>query len=348
SVDAGSELSGTVKTVEAVYNDREKKDQVLARLNTTKLEAQVTQSKAALEAAKAKVLQSQATVKETRAKLAQYQKVRELSNNKVPSQAEFDAAEAALARAIADEASSIAAVAQAQATLDANQTDLSKTVIRSPIDGVVITRNIEPGQTVAAAMQAPVLFTLAEDLTKMKLQVNVDEADVGQVRQGQQATFTVDAYPDRTFVARISQVRYGSSTVDNVVTSLPVHLVDTKDLALRPGMTATAEIVVQKVEKAILVPAAALRFTPPAQVEKKQSGSLLGAILPHPPRPESAQPLQEASLNKKQQRVWILKDGKPLAIPVTIGSTNGTMVQILSGDVKPGMALLTDTTTVQQ
>jgi HlyD family secretion protein len=347
SVDVGSELSGTVKVVEADYNDRVRKGQILARLDTSKLEAQTTQSRAALAAAKAKVLQSRATVKETRAKLAQYQKVRELSDNKVPSQAEFDAAEAALARAIADEASSVAAVDQAQATLDGNETELSKGVIHSPIDGIVITRSIEPGQTVAAAMQAPVLFTLAEDLKKMKLQVNVDEADVGRVRQEQRATFTVDAYPDRIFEARISQIRYGSSTVDGVVTYLTVLLVDNNDLSLRPGMTATAEIVVQRAEKAILVPAAALRFTPPVQVEKKQSGGLLSAILPHPPRSENGPPTQEASLAKRQQRVWILKDGKPAAIPVVIGSTDGTVVQVLSGEVKPGMALITDTTTVQ-
>jgi HlyD family secretion protein len=348
SVEVGCELSGTAKTVRADYNDIVKTGQVLADLDTSKLDAQLTQSKAALEAAKAKVQQAQATVKETQAKLAQYRKVKELSNNKVPSQAEFDAAEAALARGMADEANTKAAVAQAQASIDATETELRKAVIRSPIDGIVITRSIEPGQTVAAAMQAPILFTLAEDLTKMKLQVNVDEADVGQVRKGQPATFTVDAYPDRTFEARISQVRYGSSTVDGVVTYLTVLQVENGDLSLRPGMTATAEIVVQKVEKAILVPAAAVRFTPPVQVEKKQSSSLLGSILPHPPSPENTQPPQEASLSKKQQRVWILKEGKPVAIPVTIGPTNGTMVQVRSGDVKPGMALLTDTTTGQQ
>lgn len=343
SVDVGSELSGTAKTVRADYNDVVKTGQILAELDTSKLEAQLTQSKAALEAAKAKVLQAQATVKETQAKLVQYRKVKELSNNKVPSQAEFDAAEAALARAIADEANTKATVAQAQATLDANQTELSKAVIRSPINGIVITRSIEPGQTVVASMTAPILFILAEDLTKMKLQVNVDEADVGQVRKNQPATFTVDAYPDRSFDARISQVRYGSTTVDGVVTYLTVLQVDNKDLSLRPGMTATAEIIVQKVDKAVLVPAAALRFTPPVQEEQKQSGGLIGAILPHPPREKNG--TNESDTNKKKQHVWILKDGKPKAIPVTVGASNGTMVQVLSGDIRPGVSLLTDAVT---
>jgi HlyD family secretion protein len=181
TVSVGSELSGIIKSVEVNYNDRVKIGQVMVRLDTSKLEAQLTQSKAALESAKAKVLQTQATVAETRAKLSQLQKVRELSNGKVPSQTEMDAAEAAFERAKADAASTAAAVSQAEAILQANETDLSKSIIRSPINGVVLTRNIEPGQTVAASFQAPVLFTLAEDLKQMELHVNVDEADVGKV-----------------------------------------------------------------------------------------------------------------------------------------------------------------------
>ncbi len=234
-VEVGSEISGIVKTVEADYNDKVKIGQILARIDTSKLEAQETQLKAALESAEAKVLQVKATLSETQAKLAQYQRVRELSKGKVPSQTEFDAAQAAFERAKADEASATAAVAQAQATLKATQTDISKAVIRSPINGVVLTRKIEPGQTVAAAFQAPVLFTLAEDLTQMKLHVNVDEADVGQVKEGQEAEFTVSAYLDRPFQARIVQTRYGSQTVDGVVTYETVLKVDNTDLACARG-----------------------------------------------------------------------------------------------------------------
>jgi HlyD family secretion protein len=347
SVDVGSELSGTAKVVRADYNDIVKKGQILVELDTSKLEATLTQSKAALEAAKAKVLEAQATVKETQAKLVQYRKVRELSNNKVPSQVEFDAAEAALARAIAEEANTKAAVSQAQATVEANQTELSKAIIRSPINGIVITRSIEQGQTVAASMTTPTLFTLAEDLTKMKLQVNVDEADVGQVRKGQFATFTVDAYPDRTFDARISQVRYGSSTTDGVVTYVTELQVDNKDLSLRPGMTATAEIVVQKVSGATLVPLAALRFTPPVQEEQEQQGGgIMAAIMPHPPREKKE--TNGLNANKKKQNVWVLKEGKPVAIPVTIGASNGTMAQATDGDIKPGVSVLTDIITEKQ
>jgi HlyD family secretion protein len=342
TVDVGSELSGIIKSVEADYNDNVKVGQVLARLDTLKLEAQVTQSKAALESAKAKVLQAQATVSETRSKLAQLQRVWELSNKKVPSQSELDTAEAAFERAKADEASTKAAVSQAEAAVKANETDISKSVIRSPINGIVLARSIEPGQTVAASFQAPVLFTLAEDLSKMELHVNVDEADIGKVHEGQKATFSVAAYPNRTFEARITQARFGSSTTSGVVTYETVLKVDNSDLSLRPGMTATADITVKKVENAILVPSAALRFTPPIQEEKKPSAGLVVSLLPRPPSSASKQG-EDVSANKKHQRVWTLKDGQLSSIPVTIGSTDGSMTEVLAGDIKPGMVVVVDT-----
>lgn len=341
TVDVGSELSGIVKTVEVDYNSKVKVGQILARLDTSKLEAQVTQSKASLESAKAKVLQAQATVSETRSKLAQLRKVKALSNNKVPSQSEMDAAEAALERASADEASARAAVSQAQATLDANQTDLSKAVIRSPVNGIVLTRSIESGQTVAATFTAPVLFTLAEDLTKMDLHVNVDEADIGLIQEGQKATFSVAAYANRLFEARIIQARYGSSTTSGVVTYETVLKVDNADLSLRPGMTATADIIIKKIGKAILIPSAALRFAPPVQEEKKPSTGLIGAILPHPPGPGSQQ--REEAADKKEKRIWVLRDGKILPVWIVTGSTNGGMTEVVAGDIQPGMTMVVDT-----
>jgi HlyD family secretion protein len=341
-VDVGSELSGIIKSVEVDYNDRVKVNQILAKLDTSKLEAQVTQSKAALESAKAKVLQTQATVKETRSKLLQLQRVWELSNKKAPSQSELDTAEAAFDRAKADEASAKAAVSQAQATLEANEADLSKALIRSPINGIVLTRSVEPGQTVAASLQAPVLFTLAEDLTQMELHVDVDEADVGQVKEGQKATFSVDAYPNRAFQARITQTRYGSKTVEGVVTYETVLKVDNSDLSLRPGMTATADITVKKLENAILVSNTALRFAPPVQEVKSSSSGLVGMLLPHPPSRSTSKQHEAVSADKKQQRVWVLKDGKPFAVPVTVGATDGVMTEVLGGEIEPGMALVVD------
>ncbi|NVM22247.1 MAG: efflux RND transporter periplasmic adaptor subunit, partial [Desulfobacterales bacterium] len=225
-VDVGSELSGIIKTVEVDYNDSVKTGQVLARLDTDKLEAQVLKSKAALESARAKVLQAQATVKEMREQIARLKRVWELSDGKVPSQHDLDAAEAALERANADEASAGAQVTEAKATLQANETDLSKAVIHSPINGIVLLRNVEPGQTVAASFQAPVLFTLAEDLSKMELHVDIDEADVGQVKPEQDATFTVDAYPDLRFPARIFRVYYAPQVVQDVVTYKALLTID--------------------------------------------------------------------------------------------------------------------------
>jgi HlyD family secretion protein len=341
-VDVGIEVSGTIKTVEADYNDNVKVGQILAKLDTSKLEAQVKQSKASLESAKSKVLQAQATVSETRSKLAQLRKVQELSNNKVPSQTEIDAAEAAFERALADEASAKADVSQSQATLDVNQTDLYKAVIRSPVNGVVLTRSVEPGQTVAASFTTPVLFTLAEDLTKMDLHVNVDEADVGQIQEGQKATFSVAAYPNRIFEARIIQARYGSSTTSGVVTYETVLKVDNSELLLRPGMTATADIIVKKIEKAILIPSAALRFTPPVEEEKKPSTGLVDAILPRPPKSKAQQ--RDDTTGKNEKRIWTLRDGKLSAVSITtIGSANGGMTEVVAGDIQPGMAVVVDT-----
>jgi HlyD family secretion protein len=340
-VDVGCELSGTIKSVEVDYNDRVKAGQILAKLDPSKLEAQATQSKASLESARAKVLQCQATVKETRSKLSQLKKVWEISNKKVPSQSELDAGEAALDRAVADEASARAAVSLAQANLEGNETDLSKAIIRSPINGVVLTRSVEPGQTVAATMTTPTLFTLATDLTKMELHVNVDEADVGKIKEGQKASFTVAAYPNRSFEARIIQARLGSSTTSGVVTYETVLTVNNSDLSLRPGMTATANITVKRVENAILIPSTALRFTPPVQEEKKASGSLVGSLLPRPPQQKSQQ-ANDATANKSQQQVYVLKDKQLCPVSITIGSTNQGLTEVVAGDIKPGTAVVVD------
>ncbi|HWR69237.1 MAG TPA: efflux RND transporter periplasmic adaptor subunit [Desulfomonilia bacterium] len=343
-VDVGSELSGIVRTVTADYNDRVQQGQVLAELDTDKLEAQVQQSRATLKAAQAKVLQASATVAESRSALARLNKVKELSGGKVPSRNDLESAEAAFERAQADLASAEAQVSQTEATLKVNETDMAKAVIRSPINGIVLARSVEPGQTVAASLQAPVLFTLAEDLTKMELHVGVDEADVGEVRESQEATFTVDAYPDRRFPARVSQVRYGSETSGGVVTYKAVLGLDNSDLLLRPGMTATADIVVKKLTGALLVPNAALRFTPPTEEkdakESASNSSMISKLFPRPPR--GSEKSRKDNENPRNQTVWILKDKKLVSLKVTTGATDGTMTEVTGGDVAPGMALIVD------
>jgi HlyD family secretion protein len=343
-VEVGSELSGIIKSVEVNDNDHVKAGQVLARLDTEKLKARVLQSKAALESSQARVLQVQATMAETLIKLDRLKQLYELSNHKVPSLHDIDMAEASLKRAQADEASAKAQVAQARAELGANQTDLSKTIIRSPINGLVLTRNVEPGQTVAASLQAPVLFTLAEDLTRMELHVDVDEADVSLVKEGQEATFTVDAYPGQKFPATITQVRYAAQTVSGVVTYETVLKVNNSDLMLRPGMTATADITVKNLKDVILVPNAALRFEPPTEQdqEPKESKNLITMLLPRRPRRSHASRQPKEKSADKQQQVWTLRQGKPVAIPLSIGLSDGLMTEVVDGDVHPGLSLLVE------
>lgn len=341
-VEVGIEVSGTIKTVAVDYNDQVKVGQVLARLDTTRLEAQAEQARAALESAKAKVRQVEATVKEADVQLAKQLHVRELSGGKVPSRFDLDAAKATLARARADLAAAQAAVTQAQGTLNVNMTDLTKAVVKSPINGVVLKRSVEPGQTVASQFQAPILFTLAEDLTQMELQVDVDEADVGLVQAGQHAQFTVDAYPDRAFPAEIIQVRYGSETVDGVVTYKAVLRVDNADLRLRPGMTATALITVEQRKDVLLVANSALRYTPPAAPEQKASGGFLSMLLPRPPKTEKHREQQTA--NEKNQQVWALRDGEPAPVTITKGASDGSMTEIVAGDVAAGDELVSGQT----
>ena len=234
-------------------------------------------------------------------------------------------------------------MAQAQAALAVNRTDLAKAVVHSPINGVVLERSVEPGQTVASQFQAPVLFTLAEDLTQMELQVDVDEADVGLVREGQDAQFSVDAYPDRMFPARITQVRFGAQTVEGVVTYKTVLKVDNSTLSLRPGMTATAVITVDKKTNALLVPNTVLRFTPPASEvdDESQSGGLVSVLLPRMPRQKPKTAAAAASASKEQQ-VWTVRNGELAAVTISKGVTDGIVTEIVGGPVTEGMALVTD------
>lgn len=340
SVDVGSELSGTLEAVLANENDRVTKGQVVARLDTAKLRDSVAKSRAAVEAAEASVAEAEATVSESHASLNRLQRVAELSGGKVPSKTELETAEATYQRALASVSSAKAAVAQARATLKTDETNIEKAVIRAPINGVVLTRKVEPGQTVAAQMTTPVLFTIAEDLTKMELQVKVDEADVGSVQLGQTANFTVSAWPGRSFPATIERVGLGSTTTDNVVTYKTVLAVTNDDLALRPGMTATARIITANRENVLLVPNAALRFTPPQTLGQGPSGSVLSRLVPRPPQQKRLS--VKAANTGDAKQVWVLRDGQPVAVPVQAGPSNGRLTEITGADLKAGMAVITD------
>jgi HlyD family secretion protein len=324
-VDIRSELPGTVSTVEVDFNDEVHAGQVLAKLDTSRLESQVLQSRAAVESATAGVQEAEAAASDAEGELARLRQVRKLSGGEVPSKQEYASARTALSRAQAAAVSARAALAEAKATLDAQQTDLDEAVIRSPINGMVLTRAVEPGQAVAPSPQVPAMFTLAKDLSRMRLVVDVDEADVGQVQSGQDANFTVDAWPNKKFQAKVMQVRYGAKTIQGVVTYEVVLSFDNSARLLRPGMTATAAIVVDKVSNAIIVPNAALRYEPPAPKDKHPGGLLESLLSKHREAPPPEVSVQAPG---SQARVWVLRDRRPAAVEVKVGRSDGSWTEV--------------------
>ncbi len=333
TVDIGPEISGQIETVRVDFNDRVTAGQVLAVMDTDMLNARVLQSRASLAAARARVEDTKATVGEARLRL---ERIRELFKRGNASKQELDSAEAAEARARAAVGSADAQVSVAAATLSSDETSLAKAEIKSPINGIVLARAVEPGQVVAATFQTPVLFKLAEDLTKMQLEVDVDEADIGHVQEKQHSTFSVDAFQDRQFPALITQVRFAPKTKDNVVTYQAVLEVDNAELLLRPGMTATATITTATRADATLVPNAALRFQPPPAAPPRVRFRFgpptnLGDTAVTPPLARAG----------SIQRVWFLKDGAPQPIEVKVGISDGLLTEVTSGALKPGDRVIT-------
>jgi HlyD family secretion protein len=341
-VEIGSELPGTIRSVEVDFNDEVHAGQVLARLDTARLDAQVRQSKAAVDSARASLRQAEAAAHDAESQLARLRQVRKLSGGKVPSGQEMTNSQTALERARAGVVSARASVEEADATLETQQSELGKGEIRSPMNGIVLTRTAEPGQTVTASLQSQTLFTIAEDLSRMQLLVDVDEADVGKVQPGQDATFTVDAWPDRKFPAKVTQVRYGAKTQQGVVTYETVLAFDNSKRLLRPGMTATAVLEVGKVSNGILVPNAALRFEPPAHEEPHPGGLLRSLLSKHrraPPAEVNEQP------PGSQAHVWVLRDGKPVRVDVEVGRSDGSWTEVHGQGIEPGTRLVVDTLT---
>ena len=350
SVNIGSELSGTVLRVNVDVNDRIKKGQVLLVLDTAKLRDQILRSQAGLAGARSQLLQAVATVAEARATQARLEMVAQLSGGQVPSLAELDGARAALARARAGEGSAQAGVNDALAALSTDQINLSKASITAPSDGVVLTRTVDPGNAVAASLQAVTLFTVAEDLARLRLWVYVDEADVGVVQPGQAASFTVSAYPTRSFPARITRVGLGSTITDNVVTYLTWLDVDNTDLSLRPGMTATATIVATQRKGVLRVPNAALRYTPTAAVADARQGIAGGVALGPPKSERQRQGAADNASTANARQVWVLPAGAdgqpeagavPVAVAVTPGISDGRFTEITAGALREGMRVVT-------
>lgn len=347
AISVGSELSGTVLQVFVDVNDPIKKGQVLVVLDTAKLRDQVLRSKASLASATAKVAQTQATVQEASATLARLEEVAVISSGRVPSKTELDTGRATLARAVADNASARAGVSDAKAALSTDETNLSKASVRAPSDGVILTRTVDPGNAVAASLQAVTLLTVAEDLKKLRLWVYVDEADVGTVSVGQSADFTVSAYPTRRYPAQITRVGFGSTITDNVVTYLTYLDVDNSDGSLRPGMTATATIVAIERKDVLMVPNAALRYTPTTATAAAKKGLASGMSFGPPKTEMRRKGAADSASTAAAREVWVLPTpGKgataaPLAVAVVPGISDGHMTEITAGDLKAGMRVIT-------
>jgi HlyD family secretion protein len=360
-VTVGSQLSGQVIKVLVDVNDRVTAGQPLALIDPSQFDDQVKQAQATLAANNAAVGQAQATLAQSRATLSRYQEVSRLSGGRVPAKTEMDQAIADRDRALANLSAANANVISARAALSSAQTQRVRAVIRSPVTGVVLARQIDPGQTVAASFNTPTLFVIAQDLRQMKLEVAIDEADVGNVKQGQRATFTVDAFPGKTFPAMITRVDVGSnlsvqdatsssstsstgSTTAQVVSYAADLSVANPDEQLRPGMTATADIVTMEKKNVLLVPNAALRFKPQTAgaPAAQASGGIAGALTPRMRRRGGggggAAPLERGS----KQSVYVKQAAGSLkAISVTTGDSDGSMTEITGGDLQPGMQVVT-------
>jgi HlyD family secretion protein len=321
-VDVGAEISGRVDQVLVDYNTRVQKGQVLAVINTDQLRAQLAQAEAALNAAKANVMTSEATAKETGEKRA---RARALGMRGLVSVQEVQTAEADYDRAVAATAKSKADVENATAQVNLFQTSIDKADVRAPIAGVVLDKRVEAGQTVAASFQTPVLFTLASDLSMMQLEVDIDEADIGVVREGQPATFSVDAFPQRRFDAELISMRNAPKTTNGVVTYQGVLSVDNSTGLLRPGLTATVDILVAESKDALIVPNGALRFTPPQKFA-------------------TAPPLKPGTNGQIAGRVWVLNGQKLEPRDLKLGHTDGRNTEVLGGELMPGERVVTDLT----
>lgn len=338
-IEVSSELSGTVRSVNVTYNSPVKKGDVLAELDTNKLQTDVQSTKAKLASAKANVLKATAELNAAKTKL---DRLTSLVGSRVSSQQDLDAAQYAYDAANAAKQINEASVLAAEADLRLAEVNLGKAKIVSPIDGVVLTRDVDPGATVASSLSAPTLFTIAGDLRQMELQVAVDEADVGEVKVGQKASFTVDAFSERSFPAEIETVRYASETTSNVVTYKAILTVDNQEMLLRPGMTATADINVESVKDTLMIPNAALRYTPPA-TSAKSSGFSLSRMF-RPPRPSGSGVTQQKTDIPGDRTLWVLRDGKPVSVQVQTGPTDGRNTVVRSGEIKEGDPLITDAT----
>ncbi|MCX5833331.1 MAG: efflux RND transporter periplasmic adaptor subunit [Deltaproteobacteria bacterium] len=315
----GTQVSGTIKTLYVDFNSPVKKGQILAQIDPATFQAQVEQARANLLLAKANVEKSEAALVDSKRTM---ERNKTLFARNLIARSDFDTSETNYQSAAAQISASKAQVAQAKAALDFVETNLKYTKIVSPVDGTVISRNVDVGQTVAASFQTPTLFNIAQNLMEMQIDTSVDEADIGKIKVDQPVEFTVDSYPDTTFKGKVSEVRNAPITVQNVVTYDVVVKVDNPELKLKPGMTANVSIILADKKGVLRVPNAALRFRP-------------------------AEKVKEAP-DQKGPGVWVLEDKKPKRINVATGISDGSFTEILSGDLKEGDEVIIESTGVKK
>jgi HlyD family secretion protein len=328
----GTQVSGTVKELFVDFNSPVKKDQLLAQIDPALSEARVAQAKANLQAAEANVQKAEVALQDAARTL---ERNRALYAKNYIARSDLDTAETSQLSARAQLNAVRAQVEQNRAALQQEETNLRYTRILSPVDGVVISRNVDIGQTVAASFQTPTLFSIAQDLTRMQIDTNVDEADIGRIRVGQSVQFTVDAYPDAQFPGKVSEIRNAPITVQNVVTYDVVVKVANPELKLKPGMTANVSIIIASEQGVLKIPNAALRFkwnNDKASDRGKGGASAGGA------------PPAQAQEGQKRQGVWILEGQKPRRVPITAGISDGNYTAVLSGELKEGDHVIIEST----
>jgi HlyD family secretion protein len=330
TVSVGSQVSGTIQQIFVDFNSRVRKGQVIALIDPRLLEAAVEQARANVNNAKASLERAQVGLIDTE---RTNRRNRELVKDGFVAQADVDSSQTAWEQAAAQKRSAEAVLQQAEGALRVARTNLEYATIRSPVDGIVISRTVDVGQTVAASFQTPTLFSIAEDLTKMQVDTNVDESDIGRAALGQNVKFTVDAWPEKTFAGEVTQVRNSPIVTQNVVTYNVVVRVDNRELLLKPGMTANVSIEVKKFGDVLKIPNAALRYRPATKGTTTDSaGKRQGNG-----RGQGKEP--------GGQRVYLLgKDGKPVPVPIKAGASNGTFTVVEEGNLKEGDLLLTGET----
>ncbi|MFW6140632.1 MAG: efflux RND transporter periplasmic adaptor subunit [Acidobacteriota bacterium] len=351
-VDVGSQVSGEISEILVDFNSRVEKGQVIAKLDPELFQTRVNQNEANYKSAKARLEKAEVTLQNAK---RQMDRSLELFERELVSTEEKESAEAAYFNAKADLQQAEASLEQAKSQLDSSRVDLSHTIIRSPIDGVVINRNYNVGQTVAASFQAPVIFQIANDLTKMQVECEVDEADIGKVKEGQKVTFTVDAYPDEEFEGEVTQVRYSAVVESNVVTYPTIVNVENPDLKLRPGMTATVSIIVGEAKNALRIPNSALRYTPGQEVmqqvfaemkkEREEQGNEVSQMKASPSNFQGQKRGLGLGQNKGRDAasVWIEDEtGKLRILFVRTGVTDNMYTEVKSGDLEEGQEVIVD------